>query len=454
MDIYTIRPRIDTDKIRPAIDYLFTPFLVAASQTELTIKEGTCIKIINNGRHTVLCFDEDTTFAVSDKLDTGSIEAAKDYYVYLCDDGEIKISLNSTYPSGYNADNSRKVGGFHTLCDAVGTIAGHTLNGYATGAILPASVWCLNHRPRCSPEGMVWSAQARIWVDIYLQSSTGATTASVYGATITDTRTWMDHVDDLAAVEKRLLNDDEFQIIAEGSNQETNIYGTYDPVTAGKCASVKFTGSGLDDLSVDRTNFDQDAQEYEVEIDTEGTPDTFKWRQRDFTGSWGGYTTGVSITGSPQTLANGITITFGATTGHTLGDKWNLYVMNGLRDTSNRRMISNIGVEGACGALRQWLRSQSHRFDGATNHTHEVTVSGDPETVTTSNPSGDVAPSWSFYNLDKGTIYKQGTYGDVKLLAGGYWEGGSGCGSQSRSAYYYRWRMSSSVGGRGCAEPR
>ena len=80
---------------------------------------------------------------------------------------------------------------------------------------------------------MVYCAKLDLWVDIYLQSGTGASTASVPGATITDTRIWNDHVDDLAAVGKVLLDDSEFQIVAEGSNQKTNIAGSADPVTTG-----------------------------------------------------------------------------------------------------------------------------------------------------------------------------------------------------------------------------
>jgi hypothetical protein len=80
---------------------------------------------------------------------------------------------------------------------------------------------------------MTWCENANIWVDIYLQSGTGDTTASAYGATITDTRNWMDFVDDLGAVGKRLLNDGEFQKIAAGGNEETNIAGSADPGTTG-----------------------------------------------------------------------------------------------------------------------------------------------------------------------------------------------------------------------------
>jgi hypothetical protein len=80
---------------------------------------------------------------------------------------------------------------------------------------------------------MVYSEKANIWVDIYLQSGTGASTASAYGATITNTREWLNHIDDFAEVGKRLLHDHEFQIIAAGSNEETNIAGSADPVTTG-----------------------------------------------------------------------------------------------------------------------------------------------------------------------------------------------------------------------------
>jgi len=43
----------------------------------------------------------------------------------------------------------------------------------------------------------------------------------------------MDFVDDFGAVKKTLLGDDEFQLIAAGSNEETNITGSADPVTTG-----------------------------------------------------------------------------------------------------------------------------------------------------------------------------------------------------------------------------
>ena len=330
--------------VHPSYDSLEQPFIVQHSQTQLKIKANTAIKIVNESTHKVFRVTTDTIIAVASNLDTGVIQAGKDYYVYLCDGGgdsaSIVISLNSTYPAGYNANNSRKIGGFHTLCAAVGTISNHPLSGYSSAAILPQSVWDLSHRPKCSPEGMVWSPEAGIWVDIYLQSGTGATTASANGGTITDNRNWMDFVDDLGAVGKQLLSDEEFQLIAAGSNEETNIVGSADPVTTG---------------------------------------------------------------------------------GHS--------------DTADRRMISNIGCEGCCGVMWQWLRTQSYRMDGV-----------------------DLAASqaWRWEDLPgaKGSAYLQGTYGDAKLLAGGAWGRGADCGPRGRNASSYRWDASSYIGGRGRAKPR
>lgn len=180
--------------------------------------------------------DEDVNISTATHLDTGSISNGKQYYVYACNNNRtlvFMISLNATYPSGFTANTSRKIGGFHTLCVNVGTISGHTLTGYLASDILPASIWDLKHRPICEPSGMVFDEGISKWVDIYLASSTGGTTASVYNATITDARDWMDFVDDGHAVRKRLLSDDEFQSIAAGSNEETNILGSADPVTTG-----------------------------------------------------------------------------------------------------------------------------------------------------------------------------------------------------------------------------
>ena len=201
---------------------------------EVTVKGSNYIPLYLNGKWWSI--DTDTALSTAADLDTGSVAAGTDYYVYACDNAgalTFLISAASTYPLGYDANTSRKIGGFHTLCVNVGTIAGHDLTGALANDILPNSVWDLKHRPVSSPEGMVFSEAADIWVDIYLASGTGASTASVNGGTISDTRDWNDFVDDFGAVKKQLLDDAEFQLIAAGSNEETNITGSDDPVTTG-----------------------------------------------------------------------------------------------------------------------------------------------------------------------------------------------------------------------------
>jgi len=468
----------------PDLSALYKPFLVAASQTELTIREGTMIKIINGNQHTMLRWDEDTTFAVADYLDTGVIEAGKDYYVYVCEDGQIKVSLNSTFPAGYSADDSRKIGGFHTLCVAVGTIAGHTLTDFAVKAILPASVWCLNHRPWCKPEGMVWSESARVWVDIYLQSSTGATSASVYGATITDTRTWMDFVDDLAAVKKRLLSDDEFAVIAAGSNQKTNIFGSADPVTTGGHVDTTsrrmISNIGCEDccgviwqwLQDQSYRFDRGAVAYVAASQTTtlyhaaapgGNPIYVKF----------------GVDGTPYlcsnlaTVAADVVLTFGTNykviVKHDAGAATGLPLYFDYDATLPYRFLINNTIHGK----DSWALSNDPNYLLPIKHDANAAVNGvavnyddgadarlEYVSPGAANAAMDLAmthtePPWGWVDPggNKGSLYKQGSYGDIKLLAGGAWNRGAYCGSRCRFANDFRWRTYSNVGARGCAEP-
>lgn len=216
------------------------PYLVQNGKKVLQIKESTIIRLVVDGVPRWVRQETDQNLSAETLLDTGStLQAGKDYCLYLCDDGaggtQYVVSLNSTFPAGHDADDSRKIGGFHTLCANVGTISGHPLSGYVAGEILPASVWCLNHRPHSNPEGMVYDESQDVWIDIYLQSGTGVLTKSMYGATVTDTRQYSEHMEDQFLVKKALLNDEEFASSMEGSNQQTAIAGAAapSPKTAG-----------------------------------------------------------------------------------------------------------------------------------------------------------------------------------------------------------------------------
>jgi hypothetical protein len=103
--------------------------------------------------------------------------------------------------------------------------------------------------------------------------------------------------------------------------------------------------------------------------------------------------------------------------------------------------------------MYQWLNEQSYRYDGG-SHTHSENVA---ESYTQNAETGatDPVPSWIWHDLPgaKGSIYKQGSYGDVKLLAGAAWANGSGSGSRARDAAYFRWYATSNSGCRLRSEP-
>ena len=168
-------------------------------------------------------------------LDTGSsLQAGKTYYIYITSDKELICSLNADAPTGYTTANTQWLSSFHTVCANVGTISGHLLSGYNAGDILPNSVSCISFRPRFADvDGMAYIDAIDKWCDIYLQSGTGLNTKSVFGGTITDTRYYQNHVEDLFSVGKHLANDNEFTVYAFGSNQGTSISGAADPVTTG-----------------------------------------------------------------------------------------------------------------------------------------------------------------------------------------------------------------------------
>lgn len=213
------------------------PFLEFKYAGSLLLKSGTALSV-GDVEYSATA---DIELDVADLLDTGTIQSGKDYCVYITTDQTFVVSLNSTFPSGtlsdgstaFSAENTRKIGGFHTLCVDAGEIDGHPLSGFSAGDILPASVWCLNHRPYSEPAGMVYCEALDFWVDIYLQSGTGEATASVFGGTITTTRSQINHTNDMLNVHKKLLSDTEFTAAADGSNQQTAISGATAPSTTG-----------------------------------------------------------------------------------------------------------------------------------------------------------------------------------------------------------------------------
>lgn len=275
-----------------------------ANRRSVKIRKGTYIElpITSGGITTVrtLYADSDVSFDLSAKITAAAAVSSvrigetngKDFFVYLVPDGadgiDLTVSERKDYPgdidAGYTADNTRRIGQFHTLCvDAGDSLTGeilcakstvsvsdsfllkkypesdseffafynkivsavttgtqadkltipHPLAGFKAGDILPESVFCLTFRPFSGAEGMVYDVDTDMCGDIYLQSGTGQQTASAYGATHTVNRQQQNHEDDMRQVGKMLISDEEFSSMALGSNEKTNIKSSADAVTVG-----------------------------------------------------------------------------------------------------------------------------------------------------------------------------------------------------------------------------
>lgn len=214
-------------------DELFT-----TNKTTVTIPKD--LKININGNCYISTINKSLQLST---VDTPANLAGKDVYIYACEPTSgtepiFVLSLNSTVPTGYTANNSRKIGGFHCLCKDVGVIEGHTLSGYVTGDILPATRWDLLHRPKGEPEGFAYEELTDCWIAIYLPSWDGTKLVSVYNGVIADgssTKKWHGEAfyEQFAKQGMRLVWQHEFQMGAKGSNEQTNIQGSSDPNTTG-----------------------------------------------------------------------------------------------------------------------------------------------------------------------------------------------------------------------------
>ena len=217
-----------------------SPYVSDANNTTVIIPAGLEVNIGNYAFVTQSDSQVDIALA-----GTATERAGKDVYIYACWPSNVEsgipvfvASMNSTTPIGYNATNSRKIGGVHCLCADVGTIVGHPLSGYVAGDVLPASLWDLRHRPVSAPEGMVYIEPLDLWADIYLNSWDGEKVVSEYGAVIADGASsrsyhWWRWAEEFNLLKKRLPHRWEFRELADGSPEAVNITGSADPNTTG-----------------------------------------------------------------------------------------------------------------------------------------------------------------------------------------------------------------------------
>ena len=218
--------------------YIDQSALLSGSQTSLVVPsiqvmvDGTLVSITGStlALGTSGNWDNSTYATAANRI-------GKDFYLYALKAGGVILSNNSTVPSGYTSSNSRKIGGFHCLCIAVGTISGHDLTGYVAGDILPRSVYDKFNKSSARQEGTVYS-RSGVWVDIYLPSVSGSTLVSVnLGNIATGTTSPAFHTYKFeqwfSQQGMKTISQIEFVAASLGANQGTNITGSSNPVTTG-----------------------------------------------------------------------------------------------------------------------------------------------------------------------------------------------------------------------------
>ncbi len=129
----------------------------------------------------------------------------------------------------------------------------------------------------------------------------------------------------LSSTTDSLTVDTDLSALVNGLTGGTTVSNVQAPV---------FSGTGLDDLSAGGNYTDWSANpggQYTVYIASTATgTDIFNWVNN----STGGGGPSTPITGGVQNLDNGVTIQFGATTGHTEGDYWTINTVPGPPVTS------------------------------------------------------------------------------------------------------------------------
>ena len=427
---------------------------------------------------------------------TAANRAGKDFYIYACQPVSgstpiILLSAASTFPSGYNANTSRKVGQFHCECVAVGTITGHALTGYLAGDILPRSIQDLIHRPKSGfISGMVWGGitdfdtlnYAPIWKAIYMASGTGANVASIFGAATSTTRDWNAFVSDFGLIGCRMMRDYEFQVLATGVEEEVNITGSVNPTTAG--GHISTTGRRMisnigseDDAGVWWQWLDEQSYRFDPDGSVSAASKTITAYHVASPGGNPIYAKFLA-TGEPYLCCNMATyavdkwITFG--TDYKILIKHDADAATGSSQiyldedaTQPGRILTSLARGKSCfvpsnnpAFALQLTYNAAPATPGVALYFDDGAERLEFTSPTAANGTIDLGllggPAWAYYNLPGtvGSLYKQGAYGDVKLLGGGCWNSAANAGSRARYAYYYRWITSSYVGGRFVAEPQ
>ena len=136
------------------------------------------------------------------------------------------------------------------------------------------------------------------------------------------------------------------KVIAKFDNNANLSIGTGSSIGA-----LTFVGTGLNDAKLGGTYTGAFDQTLRIKITTVGAPDRFDW-SIDGGATWAGTSIGIT-SGEISLSGTGVTVTFGATTGHTLGDYWQatLTAPVGYSNASNSLNVGGSPVVRAFGTF-------------------------------------------------------------------------------------------------------
>ena len=252
-------------------------------------------------------------------VNTGAIDAVNNGNCYGEGIGCVQMGANATIQA-MNADtlSDSPICLYEDPTDGISQMTGMTIAGCGTyGAFIGAG------------QGQLTGLVSRNTVGVILGAGVLGETVSVAGDT----------------------NGTGLEVVAEaGPNNITAVFGAtaaLNDITSGGT----WSGSAV-------------AHQVFVQITSTGTPDKFQWQLDGvYTGMW---TTGVSITGSAQTLVTGLTVTFAATTGHANGTSWQIPISSaGSIAAASLQQLALVGLNTA-GTFGQFNKYDNVYINGYT----------------------------------------------------------------------------------------
>ena len=184
------------------------------------------------------------------------------------------------------------------------------------------------------------------------------------------------------------------------------------PSVVGKAA---FVGNGINDMTAGGiytgTTVEPPYVQYKVEIDSSGAVDTFRWSE-DQGATWAA--SNVAITGLEQALSNGVTVTFAADTGHTVGDGW--YVDAGITQATSVSITGNTALVSYSMAGPPYLGAvQVFNLIGKTAHLKSQAIFRDMDVNAVTASGSSVFVTGSHEPVTAGAIVQQMNLSGGKL---------------------------------------